>query len=34
MLNETAHKVDEHVALEDIAKLTRIYANVLKRYFA
>jgi succinyl-diaminopimelate desuccinylase len=34
MLNETAHKVDEHVELDTIHKLTRIYANVLKRYFA
>jgi succinyl-diaminopimelate desuccinylase len=34
MLNDMAHKVDEHVALEDITALTRIYVTILKRYFA
>lgn len=34
LLNETAHKIDEHVSVEDISALTRIYAAILKRYFA
>ena len=32
LLNETAHKIDEHVAVEDIKALTRIYSGVLQRY--
>ncbi len=33
MLNATAHKVDEHVAVDDIAALTNIYEAVLEGYF-
>ncbi|MPZ10832.1 MAG: succinyl-diaminopimelate desuccinylase [Kiloniellaceae bacterium] len=33
LLNATAHKVDEHVPLEDLARLTAIYHAVLQRYF-
>jgi succinyl-diaminopimelate desuccinylase len=32
LLNATAHKVDEHVALDDLARLTAIYRSVLERY--
>jgi succinyl-diaminopimelate desuccinylase len=32
--NETAHMVDEHVAVEDVRALARCYEAVLKRYFA
>jgi succinyl-diaminopimelate desuccinylase len=32
--NETAHMVDEHVAVEDVRTLARCYAAVLRRYFA
>jgi succinyl-diaminopimelate desuccinylase len=32
--NETAHMVDEHVAVEDIRALARCYEAVLQRYFA
>ena len=32
--NETAHMVDEHVAVEDIRALARCYEAVLHRYFA
>lgn len=32
LLNATAHKVDEFVTLEDLARLTAIYRNVLERY--
>ena len=32
--NETAHMVDEQVAVEDIRTLARCYENVLRRYFA
>lgn len=34
VLNATAHQVDEHVPLADIEKLTQIYAEVLRGYFA
>ena len=34
LLNATAHKVDEHVSLEDLAALTRIYRAVLDRHAA
>jgi succinyl-diaminopimelate desuccinylase len=34
MLNATAHKIDEHVSLEDIEILTGIYWHVIQRYFA
>lgn len=32
--NETAHMVDEHVAVEDVRALARCYEAVLRRYFA
>lgn len=32
--NETAHMVDEHVAVEDVRTLARAYEAVLRRYFA
>ncbi len=32
--NETAHMVDEHVAVEDVRALARCYEAVLARYFA
>ncbi|MBL8531259.1 MAG: succinyl-diaminopimelate desuccinylase [Hyphomonadaceae bacterium] len=31
--NETAHMVDEHVAVEDVRTLARCYQAVLRRYF-
>ena len=34
LLNETAHMVDEHVAVEDIRALAKCYEAVLRRYFA
>jgi succinyl-diaminopimelate desuccinylase len=33
LLNQTAHKVDEHVACSEIEQLAAIYHNVLERYF-
>ncbi len=33
MTEETMHQVDEHVSLEDIRKLTDIYAAILKNFF-
>ena len=32
LMNGTAHKVDEHVPLDDLARLTQIYRAVLARY--
>jgi succinyl-diaminopimelate desuccinylase len=32
LLNATAHKVDEHVPLDDLVRLTAIYRAVLARY--
>jgi len=32
-INDTAHKVNENIALADIARLTEIYEAVLARYF-
>ncbi len=32
--NETAHMVDEHVAVKDVRALARCYEAVLRRYFA
>jgi len=32
LLNATAHKVDEQVALDDLTRLTAIYRGVLERY--
>ncbi|WP_423604042.1 succinyl-diaminopimelate desuccinylase [Sphingomonas sp. MS122] len=34
LLNATMHKLDEAVALDDLYKLTAIYANLLRRVFA
>jgi succinyl-diaminopimelate desuccinylase len=34
LLNETAHKVDEHAPLADIETLSRIYYRILAGYFA
>jgi succinyl-diaminopimelate desuccinylase len=34
LLNATAHQVDEHVALEDLATLTAIYRRFLEGYWA
>ncbi len=31
--NETAHKVDEHVAIDDIETLCRVYYRVIAQYF-
>ncbi|KKB96298.1 Succinyl-diaminopimelate desuccinylase [Candidatus Arcanobacter lacustris] len=33
LTNATAHKIDEHVSLEDIANLSKVYLNILKKYF-
>lgn len=33
LINETAHKVNEHVKLAEIEALTRIYQGVITRYF-
>ena len=33
MREDTMHQVDEHVALEDIEILTRIYSSILKAFF-
>ncbi len=32
--NETAHKIDENASLEDLETLTRIYLEILKRFYA
>jgi succinyl-diaminopimelate desuccinylase len=32
--NETAHMIDEHVAVEDVRALARCYEAVLRRYFS
>jgi succinyl-diaminopimelate desuccinylase len=34
MASGTMHKVDERVAVDDIERLTRVYEDVLRRYFA
>jgi len=34
LVGQTMHKTDERVAVADIEALTRIYASVLRRYFA
>ena len=34
LVNRTIHQVDEHVAVEDLETLTRIYQRFLERYFA
>lgn len=33
LVNESIHKVDEHVPLEDIETLTRIYRRFIEKYF-
>jgi succinyl-diaminopimelate desuccinylase len=33
LLGRTAHQVDERVPVEDLVRLTRIYQNILARYF-
>ena len=33
LVGKTMHKVDEAVSLNDLKKLTKIYANILKNYF-
>lgn len=33
LLNDTAHKVDEHVAIADVQALARVYARVCAGYF-
>lgn len=32
--NETAHKIDEHASFEDLEILSRIYLEILKRFYA
>jgi succinyl-diaminopimelate desuccinylase len=34
LLNSTIHKVDERAALADMAALTDVYTDILRRYFA
>jgi succinyl-diaminopimelate desuccinylase len=34
LVGQTMHKVDEHVALDDLNRLKRIYLNVIEAYFA
>jgi succinyl-diaminopimelate desuccinylase len=34
LINESAHKVDEHIALDDVEGLTQVYLHVLQHYFA
>ena len=34
LVGKTMHKVDEAVSLADLKKLTLIYSNILKKYFA
>lgn len=33
LVGATMHKVDEHVAIEDILKLQNIYSDIIQRYF-
>lgn len=33
IVGKTAHQVDEHVAVKDVAKLAEIYAEIIKAYF-
>jgi len=33
-VNQTIHQADENIAVADLTALTRVYATVLKRYFA
>ena len=34
LVGKTMHKIDEAVSLEDLKKLTKIYANILDNYFS
>jgi succinyl-diaminopimelate desuccinylase len=34
LVNDTMHKIDERVAIRDLAALTAIYRRILDRYFA
>ena len=34
LISSTMHKVDEHVAVEDIVALSDIYEDLISRYFA
>lgn len=34
LVNATAHKVDEHIAVEDVYLLTKAYKKMIERYFA
>ena len=34
LINKTIHQVDEHVLLDDVAQLTKIYHRILTLYFA
>ena len=34
LINQTAHKVDEQVRVEDLESLKNIYLEVIKNYFA
>ncbi len=33
LVGQTMHKVDEHVAVPDLARLTDIYRRMIDRYF-
>jgi len=33
MVGQTMHKVDEHVSLADIDRLSRVYEGILDGYF-
>jgi len=33
LVGKTMHKVDEAVSLKDLKNLTKIYQNILQRYF-
>lgn len=34
LINKTAHKVDEHIPVEDLYQLTKIYKEIITQYFA
>lgn len=34
LANSTMHKIDEHVATDDLVRLTAIYRRIIERYFA
>ena len=33
LVGKTMHKIDEAVSLKDLKNLTKIYQNILRRYF-